>query len=123
MEKTRPAPVSQPQGVGTASAWVRDMGSPALLQVLSSMVLAARFPMFLLWGPKRRLLYNEAYRPILGTRHPAAMGRPFADVWPEVADEIGPLIGDGPAEHPSLRMSQDHRRADLLKKGDKRRID
>lgn len=72
--------------------WVRDMGSPALLQVLSQLVLASRFPMFLLWGPKRRLLYNDAYRPILGARHPAAMGRPFAEVWPEVADEIMPLI-------------------------------
>jgi PAS domain S-box-containing protein len=68
------------------------MGAPALLHVLSQMVLASRFPMFLLWGPKRRLLYNDAYRPILGGRHPKAMGQTFAEVWPEIAGEIGPLI-------------------------------
>jgi PAS domain S-box-containing protein len=68
------------------------MGSPALLQVVNQLVLASRFAMFLLWGPKRRLLYNDAYRPILGARHPAAMGRPFAEVWPEAAGEIMPLV-------------------------------
>lgn len=48
--------------------------------------------MFVLWGTGRVFLYNDAYIPILGDKHPDALGRRFRDVWPEVEDEIGPII-------------------------------
>jgi hypothetical protein len=34
------------------------------------------------WGPDLLSFYNDAYRPILGTK-PEAMGRPFREVWAE----------------------------------------
>ena len=42
------------------------------------------------WGPEFVLLYNDAYRPILGDKHPFALGRPAREVWAEVWPEIAP---------------------------------
>lgn len=50
------------------------------------------FPMFVVWGPERTFLYNDAYVPILGQRHPQAFARPFFLVWPEVEEVIAPVI-------------------------------
>ena len=35
----------------------------------------------LAWGPALTLLYNDACAALLGTRHPAALGRSYTDVW------------------------------------------
>ncbi len=53
---------------------------------------ASLHPMCVLWGPQRVLLYNDGYAPILGARHPNALGKPTAEVWPELWDELAPLI-------------------------------
>ena len=55
------------------------------------MVLASQFPMAVRWGPSLVQIHNEAYRAILGDRHPAAFGKPFAEASPEFNDELGPL--------------------------------
>jgi PAS domain S-box-containing protein len=60
--------------------------------VLLETIRSAPFPMFMLLGPERRLIYNQAYIPVLGPHHPAAMGRPFFDVWAEVREAIEPVI-------------------------------
>jgi PAS domain S-box-containing protein len=40
--------------------------------------------MVLWWGPDLIMLYNDAWQPILGeTKHPAGLGRPGAECWPE----------------------------------------
>ena len=65
---------------------------PQALKALVGIMLSANQPMFVAWGPERLLLYNDAYAPMLGDRHPDALGLPFFVVWPEVADEIGPLF-------------------------------
>src|SRR5262249_36308413 len=36
-------------------------------------------------------IYNDAVRPLLGRKHPRALGRPKSAVFPEVWDVIGPL--------------------------------
>jgi hypothetical protein len=38
------------------------------------------------------MLYNDAYIPILGNRHPAALGQRSERVWWDIWDSIGPLI-------------------------------
>ena len=48
--------------------------------------------MFVAWGPERTLLYNDGYSEMLGTRHPAALARPFFEVWPEVIETVGGLM-------------------------------
>jgi signal transduction histidine kinase len=72
--------------LGSPETW-----SPSLKTVVA-LLLANRFPQLLWWGPDYISIYNDAYRPVLGTKHPAALGRPFRDVWPEVQHLLGPLI-------------------------------
>jgi hypothetical protein len=72
--------------VGPPERW-----SPTLLGAVDLM-LNTRFPVTLLWGPQFALLYNEAYAPLLGDKHPGALGRPARDVFPEAWDLIGPMM-------------------------------
>ena len=72
--------------IGAVERW-----SPTL-RIMVEFLLANRFPLLLWWGPQYVSIYNDAYRPILGAKHPAALGQPFKEVWPEIADIITPLI-------------------------------
>src|SRR5687767_3129217 len=65
---------------------------PMGLRSAVSLMLRSKLPMFVLWGPQRILLYNDAYAPILGGKHPEALGRAFFEVWPEVRADIEPII-------------------------------
>jgi len=40
-------------------------------------------------GPQLVLLYNDAWRPILGNKHPQSLGRPGCEVWGEIWDIMG----------------------------------
>lgn len=73
-------------GIGAPTDW------PAALQLLTGLMLGASEAMFVAWGPQRLLFYNDAYVPILGVHHPAALGQPMQQVWQEVWPEIGPLV-------------------------------
>ena len=72
--------------IGAAAEW------PQPLKTLVGVMLGAGQPMFVAWGAQRTLLYNDGYVPMLGSRHPAALGRPFFDVWPETATALTPLF-------------------------------
>ena len=62
------------------------------LQVMTRMLLANSFPILLWWGPDFIQLYNDAYVPVLGLKHPhAALGKPFRECWSEVYSVLGPL--------------------------------
>lgn len=63
---------------------------PRALRSVMRFMLDAAFPAALWLGPDLRLFYNDAYRPILGPRHPSAFGRKGRDVWGELWDIIGP---------------------------------
>jgi hypothetical protein len=65
---------------------------PAVLVSTLSICLTARFPMAIYWGHEGILLYNDAWRPILGKKHPWAMGRSALEVWPEIWDAIDPVF-------------------------------
>lgn len=65
---------------------------PASLRTTVDLMMASGHAMCLAWGPERTFLYNDAYIPILGKRHPAAFGATFAEAWPEIWDEIKPLV-------------------------------
>jgi PAS domain S-box-containing protein len=68
----------------------RETWSPSLKLIVATM-LASQFPMALRWGPQFVVIYNDGYLPILGEKHPEALGRRFREVWPEVQDQLGPL--------------------------------
>ena len=65
---------------------------PASLRLVLSLVLDSKFPMFIAWGDALGMLYNDAYSTILGAKHPAALGRPFQEVWTEIWEKISPLV-------------------------------
>ncbi len=68
-----------------------DRWSPAL-RMMVKILLANRFPMLLWWGPDFCQLYNDAYRPILGTKHPQFLGQPVRECWNEIWHILEPLI-------------------------------
>lgn len=63
---------------------------PAALASTLSIVISARFPMAIYWGDEGWLFYNDAWRPILGDKHPWALGKASREVWPEIWDAIAP---------------------------------
>ena len=48
--------------------------------------------MWMAWGPDLTMLYNDAYRPTLGIKHPWALGKRASEVWQEIWPDIGPRI-------------------------------
>jgi hypothetical protein len=64
---------------------------PPSLKLIVATILASQFPMAVRWGADFVLIYNDGYLPILGEKHPRALGLPFRDAWPEVEDQLGPL--------------------------------
>jgi PAS domain S-box-containing protein len=62
------------------------------LQTLVGVMLGSNQPMFIIWGPQRTLLYNDAYSEILADKHPAAMGGDFLEVWQEIRDDLLPIV-------------------------------
>jgi PAS domain S-box-containing protein len=65
---------------------------PRSLRTAAEIVLSSRQPMFIAWGPELTFLYNDAYAEILGNKHPDALGKPFDEVWPEIWNDIKPLV-------------------------------
>jgi PAS domain S-box-containing protein len=80
-----------------AHAWsASPLGPPERwaqpLKTLAGVMLASNQPMFVAWGPRRTMLYNDGYAEILGLKHPTALGQPFDRVWSEILDEVGPIM-------------------------------
>ncbi len=73
--------------LGHPSTW------PQELRTAVTICLTTRFPTLIVWGPELIKIYNDGYRPMLGTtKHPGALGASAPSVWPEVWDLIGPLF-------------------------------
>jgi len=65
--------------------------SPSL-RMMTRFLLANRFPLLLWWGPDHISIYNDAYIPVLGKKHPEALGLPVRECWSEIWDVLRPLI-------------------------------
>lgn len=68
-----------------------DSWSPALRCALD-LALPADAQIVIFWGPQFIALYNDAYRPTIGHKHPAAFGRPAQENWTELWDDLKPLL-------------------------------
>jgi PAS domain S-box-containing protein len=79
-----------------AHDWEDSLGAPdswsTVLKLTTSLLLNSGQPMFIAYGPDRILIYNDAYIPLLGQKHPRALGRAFFDTWPEAQAQIEPLF-------------------------------
>ncbi|SPB15494.1 multi-sensor Hybrid histidine Kinase [Caballeronia novacaledonica] len=90
-------------GGGEMGALIREvdwtqtaLGSPAhwpqSLKTAIRIMLTSRQPIWVGWGPDLLFFYNDAYKSIIGGKHPQALGRPTSVVWREIWNEIGPLL-------------------------------
>lgn len=57
---------------------------PESLRSAVSIVLNSGFPIAIYWGADFSLIYNEPWSTIPGKKHPWALGKPGAAVWPEI---------------------------------------
>ncbi|MDO9711719.1 sensor histidine kinase [Paracraurococcus lichenis] len=72
--------------LGSPSAWPRSLAATV------DLMLAARAQIVLFWGPEFVALYNDAYAPTIGDKHPRALGRPARENWAELWDDLEPLL-------------------------------
>ncbi|HXT31129.1 MAG TPA: ATP-binding protein, partial [Vicinamibacterales bacterium] len=59
---------------------------PQSLRSTVSMLLPSKAQIALFWGPEFAVLYNDAYRPVFGAKHPHALGLPGSRAWSEIWD-------------------------------------
>ena len=60
--------------LGSVESW------PQALRTSVRIMLTSRQPMFVWWGDELINLYNDAYKSIVGGKHPQALGQPAAVV-------------------------------------------
>ena len=72
--------------LGHAEDW------PASLKTAVNIALNSRFPIVIFWGRQFSVLYNDGYIPMLGAKHPRALGTPAEECWNEIWDIIGPML-------------------------------
>ena len=70
--------------LGAVETWSQS------LKTAIRIILGSRYPMFVWWGQQMTKFYNDAYIPVLGKRHPQALGQPASRVWAEIWDTLGP---------------------------------
>lgn len=80
-----------------AKDWSRtSLGNPAdwpqSLKVAVGILLTSRFEMWLGWGKDVAFLYNDAYRPTLGIKHPDSLAKPTEELWAEIWEDVEPRI-------------------------------
>ncbi|WP_257455280.1 ATP-binding protein [Archangium lipolyticum] len=73
--------------LGPVEGWSQSLRSAV------SICLTSRFPIVLFCGPEFVVLYNDAYIPTLGRKHPhLALGRPAREAWAEIWHVIHPML-------------------------------
>jgi PAS domain S-box-containing protein len=64
---------------------------PASLRTVAGLVVASPTPMIVLWGPQLVQIYNDGYREVMGEKHPAGLGQPTHECWPEAREFSAPV--------------------------------
>lgn len=65
---------------------------PNCLTAAMDILLPAQAQIVLFWGEEFVALYNEAYAPTIGDKHPRAFGRPARENWGELWSDLEPLL-------------------------------
>src|SRR5688572_10523474 len=72
--------------LGPPIAW------PQSLKTSIAIMLRSGYPIFVWWGPEMIMFHNDAYLPVLGKKHPYALGKSATLIWSEIWDQIGPMM-------------------------------
>ncbi len=65
---------------------------PQSLKTTAGMAIRQGIAMNLCWGPDLLQIYNDAYRIIMGEKHPGGLGRSVLWSWAEIRADIEPLF-------------------------------
>jgi hypothetical protein len=74
--------------LGSVGSW-----SPVLRSSVQ-LCLDSGFPILLNWGPELLAVYNDAFVPLIGDKHPHALGRSAKTLWPEAWDQVGTRLDE-----------------------------
>ncbi|MFD2236556.1 sensor histidine kinase [Aureimonas populi] len=69
-------------------------GWPEVLKANLATMLSSPQPMFIAWGAwgtDLPFFFNDSYHPLLGAKAAGALGRPFAELWSDIWDDISPI--------------------------------
>jgi PAS domain S-box-containing protein len=96
MEIQTRSPVNEMRTLVKAKDWSSTPLGPmerwsSSLRLTIDIVLSSGFPMAVRWGSDFVLIYNDAYKAILGEKHPWALGLSSAQAWSEVWHKIEPI--------------------------------
>jgi PAS domain S-box-containing protein len=69
--------------LGPIETWPNELVSSV------NLMLACAFPSLILWGAEMVQLYNDAFRPLIGEKHPECLGQPARQCWAEAWSIIG----------------------------------
>lgn len=86
--------------LGTPDKW------PQSLRTAVSILLNSKFPMFIWWSEDLITIYNDAYCPIAGEKHPALLGQSGREGWAEIWHDLGPLVESVFAGQPTWSEDQ-----------------
>ncbi len=65
---------------------------PSTLRTAVDLMLGAAQPTYVAWGPTLLSLYNDSFISVVGSKHPRALGQPYAELWAEVWDQYRPIV-------------------------------
>ena len=72
--------------LGPMSEW------PPQLRAAVDLMLPSQAQIVLFCGADLVAIYNDAYVPTIGTKHPDALGKPAREYWAELWDDLEPLL-------------------------------
>ncbi|MBN9025491.1 MAG: PAS domain S-box protein [Rhizobiales bacterium] len=72
--------------LGPRSSW------PECLDAAVDLILPAQAQIVIFAGPEFVAIYNDAYAPTIGDKHPHALGRPAREYWSELWSDLEPLL-------------------------------
>ena len=72
--------------LGMPETWSSD------LRIAVDICLQSESPMLLAWGPELVQIYNDGCCPLLGSRHPGALGQPARECWSDLWERMAPVV-------------------------------
>lgn len=88
--------------LGPIESWSAD------LRAMANMVMGSPHPAAMYWGPDFIAIYNEAYVPMAGKKHPALMGQSYKDAWHEIWDEVAHVFEGAWKSGQATMKNDDH---------------
>lgn len=82
---------------------------PQSLKTMTAMMLGNPFAMYIAWGKNYTQLYNDAFRNILGEKHPEALGgnpqHTFSEIWDQTNTMFANVMKGNAVSFPDFKVS------------------